>query len=219
MITWHSRSLQWILRVFYRLLYHRLAWTYDLVAGTVSVGLWQEWVRAVVPFIEGPRVLELGHGPGYLQKDLSAMGPPISLVVGLDRSQQMGFMARKRLIRLKFCPNLVNGESQSLPFQDQSFDQIVATFPTEYIADPRTLSEIQRVLIQRGSLIVLPVAYITGKRLRERLAAWLFNATGQSPEWDDRVLSSAWHSGFEIKIERLTLEASSLVIIVARKSE
>ena len=48
---------------FFHLLYHPFAWAYDLIAWTVSLGRWKDWVESVVPFIKGMRVLELGHGP------------------------------------------------------------------------------------------------------------------------------------------------------------
>lgn len=55
-----------ILKTFFYLLYHRFAWAYDFVATSVSVGMWDEWVFSVLPALEGPIVLELGHGPGHL---------------------------------------------------------------------------------------------------------------------------------------------------------
>ena len=44
---------------------------------------------------------------------------------------------------------------RQLPFADASFDNVVSTFPTEYIADPRALAEIARVLRPGGRLIVV----------------------------------------------------------------
>src|SRR5262249_29890437 len=44
---------------------------------------------------------------------------------------------------------------QRLPFDDASFDDVVSTFPTEYIADPKTIREIARVLRPGGRLIIV----------------------------------------------------------------
>jgi ubiquinone/menaquinone biosynthesis C-methylase UbiE len=208
--------MRFVLKIFYRLLYHRMAWTYDLVAWGVSVGLWREWVGTVVEFLDGPRVLELGHGPGHLQRELLHRGAFRS--VGLDRSRQMGEMAIRRLRRQRLQPALVNGEAQSLPFKDASFDQVVATFPSEYIADPRTLAEVRRVLADQGSLVILPVAYITGKRVRDRAAAFLFRITGQAPPLDEQGLKSfAALAGFEVRVERKVLPTSKVLVVVAKK--
>jgi ubiquinone/menaquinone biosynthesis C-methylase UbiE len=208
--------MRFVLKIFYRLLYHRMAWTYDLVAWGVSVGLWREWIGTVLEFLEGPRVLELGHGPGHLQRELLHRGAFRS--VGLDLSRQMGEMAIRRLRRQNLQPALVNGEAQSLPFLDASFDQVVATFPSEYIADPHTLAEVRRVLADQGTLVILPAAYITGKRVRERAAAFLFRITGQAPQVDEQALKSfAAQGGFDVHLERRTLQTSIVLVIIARK--
>lgn len=206
------------MKVFYQLLYHRMAWSYDLVAWTVSLGMWKEWVAAVIPYLEGPRVLELGHGPGHLQRRLLEQSGSFSFVAGLDRSPQMSHMARRRLARRGLQPALVNGEAQCLPFAEGAFDQVVATFPTEYIANPNTLDEIKRILAPGGQIVALPLAWITGKRARQRAAAALFRITGQAPAWDDRALQPAIRAGFETRVEWIHLESSTLAIIIAIKN-
>ena len=55
------------MRAFFAGLYTQMAWTYDLVAAVVSVGMWTSWVRSTLTYLNGPQVLELGHGPGHLQ--------------------------------------------------------------------------------------------------------------------------------------------------------
>ena len=110
------QHLTHFLRIFFHLLYHPFAWSYDLVAWTVSLGRWKDWVKSVVPFIEGTRVLELGHGPGHLQRILRDLN---LLTVGLDESRQMGNLAKKRLVQSGYTqPRLVRGLAQSLPFPD-----------------------------------------------------------------------------------------------------
>src|SRR5207245_3250452 len=61
---------------------------------------------------------------------------------------------------------IIHGLAQHLPFSDASFDTVVSTFPSEYIYDPDTVAEVERVLRPGGRLIVveganlLPVGFI-----------------------------------------------------------
>jgi ubiquinone/menaquinone biosynthesis C-methylase UbiE len=217
MQTRRNRVIQAFMRLFYRLLYHQMAWSYDIVAWTVSLGNWQNWVKSVLPYLKGPRVLELGHGPGHLQANLLRNDKQIGFMIGLDRSHHMGKMAYRKLRRKGLAPALVNGAAQKLPFGNETFDQVVATFPTDYIVHPDTVSEIKRILVPGGKMVVLPLAWITGKRLPERAAAGLFQITGQAPEWDERAIKPVQEAGFEVKVEWIHQKSSMLVLILAKK--
>ncbi len=211
------RYLVWPLRIFFYLLYHQMAWTYDWVAAAVSIGLWQKWVLSVIPYLDGAMLLELGHGPGHLQKALWGKKDVPRSIIGLDASPQMGRIASRRLKRSGISPNLVNGFAQNLPFLNEAFQSVVATFPTEYIFNPSTLAEIYRVLAPGGRLVVLTSALITGRRRREKTAAWLFNVTGQSSPLDRRLLEPARQAGFRVKVEEIKLKSSVLILLIAEK--
>jgi len=207
----HFRLMARFLRVFFNLLYHQMAWTYDLVANTVSLGMWGDWVASIIPDLRGPRVLELGHGPGRLQRKHTQKG---ILAFGIDESRQMGRMAIARLRKNRLTPHISRCYAQFIPFPDQSFDQIVATFPSEYIFDANTLAEARRVLRPGGEMIILPAAWITGKAWLERFAAWLFRVTAQSPTWDDRYLAPYRRAGFKTSTKRISRKSWELLVIV-----
>lgn len=202
------------MRAFFYLLYQPLAWSYDLVASLVSWGRWQDWILSVLPYLKGPHVLEIGHGPGHLQLALQKRGVA---ALGLDASRQMGQQAQKRLHKNRFPASLARGYAQALPFQSGVADQIVATFPTEYIYAANTLAEIRRVLKPGGRLVVLPVAWITGKRLADRGTAALFRVTGQAPDWDEAWLEPFRKAGFQTRVEMLNQKSWSVAIILAEK--
>ena len=209
-----------LMRAFFNLLYNQMAWGYDLVADIVSLGMWRDWVRAVIPYLNGPQVLELGHGPGHLQVALhekTTEAPNSLQVIGLDKSKQMGQIAKRRLIRHGYQSTLINGDAQMLPLPDESVHQIVATFPSEYISSPHTLEEVKRVLKPGGKLVILALAWITGKRLHQRAAAKLFEITGQAPAWDDHFLEPARMKGFEALAERVDGKNSQMQIIIITK--
>jgi ubiquinone/menaquinone biosynthesis C-methylase UbiE len=209
------RFLSPILRLFFKLLYHQFSWGYDSVAAIVSGGRWNEWILSVLPYLKGPLVLELGHGPGHLLAALQFKGLK---VVGLDESRWMGLIVLRGLCRVGVSGLLVNGYAQFMPFLNNSFNQIVSTFPSEFITDPRTLSEAHRVLASGGDLIVLPSAWITGAGWYDRLAAWLFRITGQAGDWDDRFIEPIKSAGFDVKVEILERSSDRILIIRAHKS-
>jgi ubiquinone/menaquinone biosynthesis C-methylase UbiE len=203
------------LRLFFEWLYHPLAFTYDLVAATVSFGRWNDWVREVLPHVHGTRVLEVGHGPGHLQRSLLDLG---LTPVGLDESAQMGRLAKARLFKSGYTKiNLVRGVTQALPFPSGHFDTILSTFPSEYIFDPRTLSEVWRVLDNGGRLVVLPAAWP-----RNPLLGWLFRVTGQSPtEALEAVQTDIQkpfsEAGFKVQTQTLEVQSGTLLLVIAER--
>ena len=209
------RLITRLLNFFYRHLYHGLAFTYDAVAAVISFGQWIEWTKTVIPFVSGTRVLELGHGPGHLQRHFLDLG---LFAVGLDESSQMGRLARQRLIRAGGAqPNLTRGLGQSLPFRADAFDTIVATFPADYIFAAQTASEARRVLRNGGRLIVLPVAWP-----KNRFLTWLYRVTNESPSEALNVVKAKIgqpfaRAGFDVSVETLEVKSSVLLIVLARK--
>jgi SAM-dependent methyltransferase len=211
------RLIIFLLRPIYYLLYHQFAWTYDFVAAVVSLGRWQDWVRTALPFLNG-RVLEIGFGPGHLQLYLNEKKLP---AFGLDESRQMAHQASRRLRKQGHIYRLSRGYAQSIPFAEGVFDSAVATFPAEFIFDPQTLEEIRRVLMPAGKLIILPLAWITGTRLLERLVAWLLQVSGEAPGKPGPVSAVTRDRfarlGFEVRSEIVELKGSQVLVLVANK--
>lgn len=222
-----------LLRFFFHLLYHEFAFTYDLVAATVSIGRWKDWVLSVLPFIEGKRILEIGHGPGHLQRALLESNLQ---AFGLDQSPQMGRLAKRNLMRffrskadaskndqLAYAQiSLTRGISQVLPFPADSFDTLVATFPAEYIFDPKTLAEAQRVLTANGRFVILPGATILGRGIMDRAMAFLFRITGETPPNLSEILHERSKqpfatAGFHVEVHELSIRSSLVFILVATK--
>lgn len=135
-------------------------------ASTVPfAGQWRVWQRLVLPRIVGHDVLELGCGLGDLLTDMLAAGYNCYAV---EQSPPMVAAARDTLKRLALGTQatVIQGSAQHVPFSDGSFDTVVSTFPSEYIYDPDTIAEVERVLRPGGRLIVieganlLPVGFL-----------------------------------------------------------
>jgi SAM-dependent methyltransferase len=228
--------MQTFLRFFFYLLYHPFAFAYDLVAATVSLGRWKDWVLSVQPFMEGTRVLEIGHGPGHLQRVLLMKG---LFAIGIDESASMGQLAKRNLERSLVLQQaaasktftvsdyakirLTRGLAQHLPFPPESFDTVVATFPADYIFDPITLEEVHRVLTPGGRFVILPGASILGRGFMDRAMALLFRITGETPPnlsdvLDKRSREPFARYNFHVQIHELEIKSSLVFILVATKS-
>jgi ubiquinone/menaquinone biosynthesis C-methylase UbiE len=217
-----------LLRFGFRLLYYEMAWTYDWVSWLVSLGEWSRWQQAALPFVQGPLVLEVGHGPGHLLATMQAAG---HTVFGVDLSPNMGRQARRRLLKTGLPANLVRAKVQALPFETAVFHTVLSTFPTDYIVDPETLTAVHRVLKSNGRLVVVPEGHLTGRGGLHRLLDWLFRITGQRSETVTVAEAAAWppsgvweplrqrfaDAGLALTIETISLQRSQVTILIAQK--
>ncbi len=103
--------------------------------------------RTVLKLLGQPKnkkILDVGCGPGLF---LEALSPSNSLV-GLDLSIEMLHLARRNL-------TAVRGDGEHLPFEDRSFDIVLAIETLQHLTDPGIfLKELLRVLRQGGELVL-----------------------------------------------------------------
>ncbi len=198
----------------FRLLYHELAFTYDAVAWLVSLGQWQAWGRTALSRARGPRVLEIGHGPGHLLIALAKTG---RRPIGIDLSPQMGRMAQQHLRQAGQRVPLVQCRVQALPFRSGVFDSVVSTFPSDYIAAAETVQEVQRVTNEHGRLVVVFGAQLIGREPSKLLIEWLYRFTGQRTGKFDDEESIFDQAGMPARIETETIGASTVTLVVAEK--
>ncbi|MEN9937898.1 MAG: hypothetical protein RLZZ387_4477 [Chloroflexota bacterium] len=163
---------RFLVRWAFERLYRELAWSYDLVAAAVSGRGWRAWTLSAAPFARGV-TLELGCGTGNLQQALAAR--PDVTAFGLDRSPQMLAQARRkaRLARL------ARADALALPLAPASVDTVIATFPTDYIAQPQTVAEIRRVLRPGGTVAVALWTQMEGDSLYIRALDLAYRLTLQ----------------------------------------
>jgi ubiquinone/menaquinone biosynthesis C-methylase UbiE len=100
--------------------------------------------------VEGHRVLDVGCGAGPLSAALRAKG---AIVTGFDASPAMIDLARHRLG--EDADVRVGDLGQPLPYDDGSFDEVVASLVLHYLEDwAGPLAELRRVLRPGGRLLV-----------------------------------------------------------------
>jgi ubiquinone/menaquinone biosynthesis C-methylase UbiE len=157
----------------------------------------------------GTHILELGHGPGHLQRFLLDFN---LILFAIDESTQMGFLAKKRIGSA--TQKLTRGLAQHLPYKNESFDCVISTFPTDYIFNQETLSEVKRCLRASGRLVVLPAAFPKSGFLK-----WLYKVTGENPgelnqSIQNQLIKPFVQAGFETEIKFIEVKSSSLIILV-----
>jgi ubiquinone/menaquinone biosynthesis C-methylase UbiE len=198
----------------FNLLYHQLAWIYDFAAWLVSAGRWNDWIRSAGELVTTGPVLDIGCGQGLMLEFLTRSN---YFPVGLDESPQMLLRCQKRLAPVY----LIRGLGQALPFSDQSFQTITATFPAPYLFEPATMHEVHRILARDGTFIILLTAECTGTSLHERLirlTGKLIGFSQLSEVAKSRLLSIFHESGFDAKLMVKVEISSRLYLIQARRS-
>lgn len=200
-----------IVTFLFELLYRNRA-LYWLASTLPFAGQWRVWQRLALSRLRGADVLEVGCGIGTLLADMVERGYRCRAV---DRSPQMVAATRRELRRrgLNVGPEIVRQATvQALPFASASFDSVVSTFPTDYIADMDALREIHRVLRPGGRLIVVLAATLlpVNTLLRplvavQRLVYGRRNVEAQAtsqPEIAAPLLASMRAAGFTPQLER-----------------
>ncbi len=205
--------LERLLRWFFHHLYTSWAWSYDAVAWLVSLGAWSGWRRTGLDRIPvGSPILEIGCGTGRLLAESLLRG---DRAIGIDASGKMTRLTGRGLARAGLPVVVARAQAQALPFLPASFPIVLSTFPSEYLLDPATLREVRRVLRPEGSLLVVLSARIVPRFVWERLARWLFDATGQSPRPTARWLSPFENAGFSADFETVETPGASVLHLVA----
>jgi SAM-dependent methyltransferase len=160
-------------------------------------------------------VLELGHGPGHLQVALKQNGV---FSAGVDASRQMSAIARRRLRRAGVSIELILGYAQYLAFKSESFAQVIATFPADFILEETTLAEIYRVLTRDGQFVVILGGWLTGRSLCRRLFGWLLGRSARHElNQIQRWLAPFQKAGFQTEGRILDRAGSQVFLILASK--
>jgi demethylmenaquinone methyltransferase/2-methoxy-6-polyprenyl-1,4-benzoquinol methylase len=132
---------------------------YDGLNRIISFGTDVKWRKKVVNIVaaESPdMVLDIATGTGDLAINLTSTGA--SRIVGLDISDGMLEIGREKIAKknLGNTIEMVLGDSENLPFEDQSFDAITVAFGIRNFENlNKGLSEILRVLKPGGIFVIL----------------------------------------------------------------
>jgi ubiquinone/menaquinone biosynthesis C-methylase UbiE len=108
-------------------------------------------IGEIVGDVSGKKVLDVGCGTGRLIQKLVEKG---AVVTGADISSEMLKIAQRKFGQVEF----VEADIEHLPFENDSFDVVVASFVIVHLKDLRkAFDEVYRVLKPGGSFIVTNV--------------------------------------------------------------
>jgi len=134
--------------------YTRFAKLYDLVVKWFP--LWRNWISHALHHIQGPRVLEISFGTGYLLTRYADR----YRTFGVDYNWELTRVAMSNLKRTGAHAAIQVADVENLPYESQSFDTVVNTMSfSGYPDGERAMGEIRRVLKEGGKLVMVDVNY------------------------------------------------------------
>ena len=138
---------------------------YDGLNRVISFGIDVKWRKKVVKLVgetQPKSVLDIATGTGDLAINLTKTNA--DKIVGLDISEGMLEVGRSKIAKrnLSKTIEMVLGDSEKLPFEDNSFDAITVAFGIRNFENlEKGLSEILRVLKPSGIFVILETSVPT----------------------------------------------------------
>jgi len=134
--------------------YTRFARQYDLLVRFLPI--WKNWLRQTLYYIQGPRVLEVSFGTGYLLTQFSDRFQAF----GIDYNAAMAHTAKRNLQQRGLTASLQQADVYHLPYTENSFDTLLNTMAFSGYPDGKAaLTEMGRVLKPGGRLVMLDINY------------------------------------------------------------
>ncbi len=146
-------------------MFDKISKNYDGLNRVISFGADVKWRKKVVAILKEKQpktILDIATGTGDLAINLVKTGA--EKIVGLDISPGMLEVGKKKIVKknLDQIIEMLVGDSENLPFDDNSFDAITVAFGVRNFEDlEKGLSEIFRVLKRTGTFVVLETSVPT----------------------------------------------------------
>ncbi|MCL4155203.1 UNVERIFIED_CONTAM: hypothetical protein GTU68_056893 [Idotea baltica] len=132
---------------------------YDGLNRVISLGIDINWRKKVVEIVgkNNPKqILDIATGTGDLAIMMSKLNP--DKIIGLDISAGMLEVGKQKISKINLSDkiDMVVGDSEAMPFDDNTFDAITVSFGVRNFANlGKGIQEIARVLKPTGVLVIL----------------------------------------------------------------
>ncbi len=141
-------------------MFNDIAPKYDFLNHFLSLGIDKIWRRKIIRKIvkDNPRdVLDIATGTADLAIMLAKNHPDLK-IIGVDLAENMLEVGRKKVSKLNLSDRITlkQGDSLSLPFENDSFDSAMVAFGVRNYENPvKGMEETHRVLRKNGKFYVL----------------------------------------------------------------
>ncbi|MCB0664042.1 MAG: bifunctional demethylmenaquinone methyltransferase/2-methoxy-6-polyprenyl-1,4-benzoquinol methylase UbiE [Saprospiraceae bacterium] len=141
-------------------MFDNIAPNYDLLNRLLSAGIDVYWRKKAIAKLKSKQpkvILDVATGTGDVAIEMVKQLKP-DKIVGLDLANEMLEVGRKKIKKreLDQIIEMVQGDSENLPFQDNTFDAVTVAFGVRNFENlEQGLSEMHRVLKPGGQVVVL----------------------------------------------------------------
>lgn len=146
-------------------MFDNISGNYDGLNRVISGGMDVKWRKKVVQLVaetQPKTILDIATGTGDLAISFSKLN--VDNITGFDLSEGMLSVARKKAATKNLTDKLsfIQGDSEAMPFDDNSFDAITVAFGIRNFETlEKGLSEIYRVLKPGGIFVILETSVPT----------------------------------------------------------
>ena len=140
-------------------MFDAISTNYDGLNRVISFGIDVKWRKKVVEIVgkNNPhQILDIATGTGDLALMMANLNP--DRIVGLDISTGMLAVGKQKIAKANLSEKIemIVGDSEDMPFEDETFDAITVSFGVRNFANlDKGLKEIARVLKPTGVLVIL----------------------------------------------------------------
>ena len=154
-------------------MFDNIAGKYDFLNHFLSAGTDIYWRRQAVNKLRElrpARILDIATGTADFAIETLRAAAPDAQITGIDISEGMLEVGRQKLVakNLSHRIRLELGDSEALPFADDTFDAVTASFGVRNFAHLEAgLAEMRRVLRPGGQLVILEFSKPTAFPLKQ----------------------------------------------------
>jgi demethylmenaquinone methyltransferase / 2-methoxy-6-polyprenyl-1,4-benzoquinol methylase len=140
-------------------MFDNIAYRYDFLNHLLSMGidiLWRKRAVKYIGTIKPKRILDVASGTGDFAFEALSLNP--EKVIGFDLSEGMMKLGREKARKMKVADRVefVKGDSEKMPFAENSFDAITVGFGVRNFENlEEGLKEMFRVTRSEGKVVIL----------------------------------------------------------------